>query len=548
MYRRAAPPILIGLFLIIAWNASAQGVGSNEACPALVEEALNALGENCGELGRNSACYGYDQVDSTFTISVEDDYFSQPADRAELVTLASVRTAALNLEEEEWGVAVMNVQANVPNTLPGQAVVFVLMGEAEVQNAVAAEEVTPEVAPVTVRVAVSANVRSGAGTNTNIVGGAAAGTTFQADAVNEERNWVRIIYNNRVAWISTQVLEAAAELERLPVAGAPVVTPMQAFYFTTGTGVPLCHEAPDVVTIRSPQNIEVDLTVNGANIRLGSFVSLKQMTDDEFGIIVHEGHVAGEGDVEAEAGETLLGGLDEDGNWTEWREVRESTEEEMMLGETPGQALAGLGIEVEETPVVTTTGGASCRGFRPTSPLPPQGGLAYGTTTFYWDPAPGATHYRVIVYNNSEPRSLTFDVAAPQTFVGAYLTQETIGGGFDFAWEVQALVNGQVVCRSQRITLQRAAAAGPSGPGFAATWYCSTPGSYSVVLSWSGVPGAETVTFFFDLNFMPASAGPFPGPSGTYTYYTAGGYLENGLASTSGGANAPLGASGFNCF
>jgi hypothetical protein len=35
------------------------------------------------------------------------------------------------------------------------------------------------------------------------------------------------------------------------------------------------------------------------------------------------------------------------------------------------------------------------------------------------------------------------------------LTVETIGFGFSFAWEVQALVNGQVVCTTPRAVIPR---------------------------------------------------------------------------------------------
>jgi hypothetical protein len=51
-------------------------------------------------------------------------------------------------------------------------------------------------------------------------------------------------------------------------------TPMQSFYFTTGLGLPRCSEAPDAVVIQGPQNVTVNLTVNGADITIGSTVIL----------------------------------------------------------------------------------------------------------------------------------------------------------------------------------------------------------------------------------------------------------------------------------
>jgi hypothetical protein len=62
------------------------------------------------------------------------------ADRTALIDLETIRTTPLNLALDRWGIAVMNVQANVPNTLPGQAVTFLLLGDAQVENRVVPEE------------------------------------------------------------------------------------------------------------------------------------------------------------------------------------------------------------------------------------------------------------------------------------------------------------------------------------------------------------------------------------------------------------------------
>src|SRR5690606_4283578 len=120
--------------------SQAQTPPDANVCPALVMRALQELEDNCSGMERNSACYGYRRLNATFTREVSSDFFSQPADRTDLVSLQSLTTAPINLTEEEWGVALMNLQANVPNTLPGQAVTFILMGDATVVNAVAPED------------------------------------------------------------------------------------------------------------------------------------------------------------------------------------------------------------------------------------------------------------------------------------------------------------------------------------------------------------------------------------------------------------------------
>lgn len=96
----------------------------------------------------------------------------------------------------------------------------------------------------------------------------------------------------------------------------------------------------------------------------------------------------------------------------------------------------------------------NCVSFRGTSPLD---GLAFGENVFYWNGAPGATGYRVNVYNLDAGGGL---VASVDVGPNASSTRLDIGGGagagFRFAWEVQALVSSFPVCTSGRYTMFRA--------------------------------------------------------------------------------------------
>src|SRR5687768_16504279 len=71
-------------------------------CPELVQEALLAVDENCTATGRNEACYGYDQVEASFLVSVEDNFFTQPSNIAAVADLETIRTAPLNTETGVW--------------------------------------------------------------------------------------------------------------------------------------------------------------------------------------------------------------------------------------------------------------------------------------------------------------------------------------------------------------------------------------------------------------------------------------------------------------
>src|SRR5262245_4697373 len=95
-------------------------------CSELIERALSEVDSNCEALDRNNACYGFDLVQAAFISDVADDFFTTPADTSDIVDIETIATAGLDEEAGIWGVAVMNIQADLPNTIPGQNVTFVL--------------------------------------------------------------------------------------------------------------------------------------------------------------------------------------------------------------------------------------------------------------------------------------------------------------------------------------------------------------------------------------------------------------------------------------
>jgi hypothetical protein len=280
------PFAFLTLTLAVTWTAAAQQRGT---CSSLVERALQAVGNSCSSLDNNSACYGYNQVDSTFYSEVDPGYFSSVSDQTELTQLQTIQTAPFDIGNDQWGIAVMNVQANVPNSLPGAAVTFLLIGDSTIEN-----EVDPETAfvpgePVSVLTADETIARSLPQVNANVVDTLTSGTELLADAIDESGEWVRVLAADRDAWVEIAHLDAVDALTDLPVFTATSQSPMQSFYFSTGLGAPTCSEAPDVVTVRSPENLRVNLTVNGAEIGIGSTISFKTVSEGRAVIVVQEG-------------------------------------------------------------------------------------------------------------------------------------------------------------------------------------------------------------------------------------------------------------------
>jgi hypothetical protein len=278
---------ILALFLILVTVLTTTRSFSSETvsaqagvCTQLVEKALTAVGNNCGGMDRNSTCYGYDQVSASFNTEVSEDFFTRPADRAALETVRTLQTAPYDEALSRWGVALMNVQANVPNTLPGQAVTFILLGDTQVENAVDTAFIPSNPVDITVVPDQNARIRSGSNINSNVLGAVPAGAVLKADGISPDGLWVRVGFENRVGWILAELIADRSLLEGLPQATDQSRTPMQAFYFTSGIGNVECADAPDVVFVQGPKGVQVNLNVNGADILIGSTVALQSQKGD----------------------------------------------------------------------------------------------------------------------------------------------------------------------------------------------------------------------------------------------------------------------------
>lgn len=128
--------ILAALLCAAPTLAQAQGF----TCPQIVETALAAADEFCAGVGRNQACYGNVKLDAELRPAASDTRFQVAGDLVNVVHLETLRLSPMDVTVGEWGVAVMKLQANLPDTLPGQNVTFLLFGDVEIQNAVAEDD------------------------------------------------------------------------------------------------------------------------------------------------------------------------------------------------------------------------------------------------------------------------------------------------------------------------------------------------------------------------------------------------------------------------
>jgi hypothetical protein len=144
--------------------------------------------------------------------------------------------------------------------------------------------------------------------------------------------------------------------------------------------------------------------------------------------------------------------------------------------------------------------------------------------TFYWDPAPGATSYRLNVVNfgtiDSSSTNVTYDLFEA-------------GQQFQMSWFVQALVDGQVACTTQTVTVPREA----SPPPFSASWQCG-PGADQVTVTYQNVPpGSKAVSIeIYSLEIVDTKPVPPRSGSATYGNFFGGG----GNVTASGGQRIDL--------
>ncbi|MFN8377959.1 MAG: LysM peptidoglycan-binding domain-containing protein [Anaerolineae bacterium] len=122
-------------------------------------------------------------------------------------------------------------------------------------------------------------------------------------------------------------------------------------------------------------------------------------------------------------------------------------------GSSSVQVVAPSGGSVVVPPPVSSV---NCFGFRPTSPLD---GMSSSSTNFYWDAASGAEYYRINVFNLDKGGGLvaSYVTSGPFTRISGDTSVGALGEGFRFAWSVQAIANGQVVCATSPIAQWRAA-------------------------------------------------------------------------------------------
>ena len=114
-------------------TVSPVAANSDLSCQQLINQAMHVSGNYCDHLGPNQVCYGNITIKADLLPDTQTR-FSKAGDIVDLQLVESLSTAPLDLQKKEWGIAVFNIIANLPRSLPGEAVKMVVFGNTTLGN------------------------------------------------------------------------------------------------------------------------------------------------------------------------------------------------------------------------------------------------------------------------------------------------------------------------------------------------------------------------------------------------------------------------------
>lgn len=105
----------------------------NASCQVVIDKAIQSSDSFCGETGSNSVCYGNTTIQAELAPGATQR-FSERGDIIAVNDLLRLSAAPLNLQNDEWGIAVFKVIANLPRSLPGETITMVVFGNTTLDN------------------------------------------------------------------------------------------------------------------------------------------------------------------------------------------------------------------------------------------------------------------------------------------------------------------------------------------------------------------------------------------------------------------------------
>ena len=237
---------MLGLVLMAPTTALSQTASQGETCPALVRSAYTTTADLCEDTGRNQACYGHSLLEARPQPDASLFKFDQEGDLADVDQIQSLRLSVMDDMTGAWGITLMRLQANMPDSQLGKNVTLLLVGDVEISADTTEPTTTQE---AVVRARGNVNVRQSPSLDAEAITSLPSGRVVLADGRLADSSWIRVRLPNNggTGWIAGSLIGSADGLDNLDVveASSRHYTPMQAFTFKSGENDALCAEAPD---------------------------------------------------------------------------------------------------------------------------------------------------------------------------------------------------------------------------------------------------------------------------------------------------------------
>ncbi|MFN8372170.1 MAG: SH3 domain-containing protein [Anaerolineae bacterium] len=267
------PRLHVTFYVLFTLLLCAAPIFAQDQCSDLVQNAITAAEQVCDGVARNQVCYGNINLQADGQPDAPAIRFDEPGDIENIGYIRTLRLDGMNVDASVWGIALMRLQANLPDTDPAKNVTVVMFGDVNIDNDVPVLVTLP----AAIDAPGSANVRQLPSTQATVIVSLTDGTPLTATGHSSDGQWIRVrLDGEQSGWVLGQLLAVEGDVNTLesvaPGSTAPQYGPMQAFILNTGTADAQCSSAPSSgILIQTPEGVgEISLLINEVDIRLGS--------------------------------------------------------------------------------------------------------------------------------------------------------------------------------------------------------------------------------------------------------------------------------------
>ncbi len=257
------------IFLLVLCTISF--AAAQDDCALRAAAAAQATASACASTARNFACFGSAPADARARMGAPEMMFSESGALADLRTL---RRLTVSANETGWGMALMRVQANLPDTPVDENVTLLAFGDVQITN-VGTEALAPTTLMATATTGV--NIRALPTDDAAILASLTGSQTAQVVGRLSDSSWLQITLPDGLqatGWVFAALLGVDGDVNTLTVIdpNVPQYRPMQAFRFHSTQVDAGCAGAPQSgILIQTPEGAgRVLLSINNVNVRIGS--------------------------------------------------------------------------------------------------------------------------------------------------------------------------------------------------------------------------------------------------------------------------------------